>query len=90
MLARVAKYQGGFLAATSPWLAAVARADSMRGGSDSSAPIGPVPPTLLWPGVAIIVIVAIFVAAAIAGPLIRANMRDEQDDASQQRGLPPD
>lgn len=39
------------------------------------------PPELLWPGVVVIVVIAIFVAAALCGPLIRANQQDEIDDS---------
>jgi hypothetical protein len=40
-----------------------------------------IPPQLLWPGVIIIVVIAIFVTAALAGPLIRANKEDDVDDS---------
>lgn len=38
------------------------------------------PHRLLWPGVVIIVVLAIFVTAALAGPLIRANSDDDASD----------
>lgn len=38
-----------------------------------------IPPELLWPGVVVIVVIAIFLTAALAGPLIHANTRDEID-----------
>ena len=38
-----------------------------------------IPPELLWPGVVVIVVIAIFLTAALAGPMIRANMQDEID-----------
>ena len=44
-----------------------------------------IPDQLIWPGVAVIVLVAIFVTAAIVGPIIRANMMDDDEDKS----LPP-
>jgi hypothetical protein len=34
---------------------------------------------LTWPGIVLIVILALFLCAAIAGPLIRANTRDDLD-----------
>ena len=48
--------------------------------SEQSAPQAPIPPpALAWPGVAVIIIIAIFVAAAVAGPLIQANKQDFDD-----------
>ena len=47
----------------------------------SGAPTVP-PHGLAWPGVAVILIVALFVTAAVAGPLIRANLRDVEDSQS--------
>jgi hypothetical protein len=41
-----------------------------------------IPDQLLWPGVAVIVLIAIFVAAAVAGPMIRANMMDDDEDTT--------
>jgi hypothetical protein len=40
-----------------------------------------IPTRLLWPGVVVIVVIAIFVTAALAGPLIRANSREEIPDS---------
>ena len=40
----------------------------------------PIPQRLVWPGIAVIVLIAIFVMAALAGPLIRANQQDEDDN----------
>ena len=37
------------------------------------------PPTMVWPGVVIIVLIALFVTAAVTGPLIRANTDDTAD-----------
>jgi hypothetical protein len=48
---------------------------------DPTAPYDPTPQRLVWPGVAIIIVIAIFVTAALAGPLIRANT-DESTDPS--------
>jgi hypothetical protein len=45
-----------------------------------------IPDALLWPGVAIIVLIAIFVTAAVVGPMIRANM---MDDDEKDEGAPP-
>jgi hypothetical protein len=46
------------------------------GESGEAAP--PLPLTrLTWPGVVIIVILALFLTAAIVGPLIRANTRED-------------
>jgi hypothetical protein len=44
-----------------------------------------IPPELLWPGVVVIALIAIFLTAALAGPLIHANTRDELDSPE-----PPD
>lgn len=35
------------------------------------------PQHAVWPGVVVIVIIALFVTAALVGPIIRANNRDE-------------
>jgi len=43
-----------------------------------------IPDQLLWPGVALIVLIAIFVTAAVVGPMIRANTADDDEDS-----LPP-
>jgi hypothetical protein len=45
-----------------------------------------IPPQILWPGVAIIIVIAIFVTAALAGPLIRANKEEDIKDSDK----PPD
>ena len=37
---------------------------------------------MTWAGVAVIIIVAVFVTAAVAGPLIQANLRDVEDSHS--------
>lgn len=41
------------------------------------------PPQLLWPGVVVIVLIALFVTAALTGPIIRANMREEVAEGSR-------
>ncbi len=38
---------------------------------------GLVPRRLVWPGVAVIIVVAVIVTAALTGPIIRANTDDE-------------
>ena len=49
-------------------------------GQDPSDAPPPLPLSRLnWPGVVLIVIVALFLAAAIVGPLVRANTRDDLD-----------
>ena len=40
-----------------------------------------IPQRLVWPGVVVIIVIAIFVTAALAGPLIRANMQEEISDS---------
>jgi hypothetical protein len=50
-------------------------------GTDASLHSAVVPTRLLWPGVVVIVVIAIFVTAALAGPLIRANSREEIPDS---------
>ncbi|HXE52202.1 MAG TPA: hypothetical protein VN541_04270 [Tepidisphaeraceae bacterium] len=40
------------------------------------------PPKMVWPGVVIIVLIALFVTAAVTGPLIRANSDDPVDASS--------
>lgn len=41
--------------------------------SDTADPTPAIPPRLVWPGVAVIIVIAIFITAALAGPIIRAN-----------------
>lgn len=36
------------------------------------------PPKVVWPGVVIIILIALFVTAAVTGPLIRANSDDPE------------
>ena len=36
-----------------------------------------------WPGVLVIVILAVFLTAAVLGPMIRANLEDEEDAAER-------
>jgi hypothetical protein len=36
-----------------------------------------VPQRLVWPGIAVIIVIAIFITAALTGPLIRANSSDD-------------
>lgn len=48
-----------------------------------------IPPELLWPGVVVIVVIAIFLTAALAGPLIHANTRDEIDNAEDRDACGP-
>lgn len=45
-------------------------------GEDPSPVLLP-PEHAVWPGVVVIVIIALFVTAAVVGPIIRANTRDE-------------
>jgi hypothetical protein len=40
---------------------------------------GMVPRRLVWPGVVVIIVIAVIVTAALTGPIIRANTDDEQD-----------
>jgi hypothetical protein len=48
--------------------------------SESSDAAPPLPLTrLTWPGIVVIIILALFLTAAIVGPLIRANTREELD-----------
>ena len=56
--------------AAGPCAAQIASADG------AAAPYDPAPQRLVWPGVAIIIVIAVFVTAALAGPLIRANADD--------------
>jgi p-aminobenzoyl-glutamate transporter AbgT len=42
-----------------------------------------IPDQLLWPGVAVIVLIAIFVTAAVVGPLIRANTMEDDEDTEE-------
>jgi len=48
--------------------------------SPPEQPYNPIPQRLVWPGIAIIVLIGIFVTAALAGPLIRANHEDDEPD----------
>ena len=45
--------------------------------ADDPSPVLLPPEHAVWPGVVLIVIIALFVTAAVAGPIIRANTRDE-------------
>ncbi|HEY8747739.1 MAG TPA: hypothetical protein VIM11_07185 [Tepidisphaeraceae bacterium] len=67
---------------------ATSRADAVGNTSneaDSGAPAGVsdksadpiVPQRLVWPGIAVIIVIAIFVTAALTGPLIRANSSED-------------
>ena len=48
--------------------------------SESSDAAPPLPLTrLTWPGIVVIIILALFLTAAIVGPLIRANTREDLD-----------
>ena len=66
--------------------AAAAHAQSTNPADDVAAPSPLAPQRLIWPGVVVIIVIALFVAAALAGPLIRANNRDQLDDPTH----PPD
>ena len=59
---------------------------TLLGDADPSPILSPHP--MAWPGVVVIVIVAIFVLAALVGPIIRANL-DEENEASADEELPP-
>ena len=50
-------------------------------GDAPADPSGPslIPRQFLWPGVVVIIVIAIFAAAAVAGPLIRINSEDDGD-----------
>ena len=41
--------------------------------ADTADPSPAIPPRMVWPGVAVIIVIAIFITAALAGPIIRAN-----------------
>lgn len=49
----------------------------LAAAADEPGAGGVVPQRLVWPGIAVIVVVAVFATAALAGPLIRANSQDE-------------
>jgi hypothetical protein len=56
------------------------------GGAATTTPAqdgaeGLIPKRLVWPGVAVIVVLAVIATAALTGPIIRANT-DEDDDHS--------
>jgi len=77
---RVVTVMGGLaLCAASTAVAAAAGADATPLVQDAPGPGGGglVPQRLVWPGIAVIVVVAVFATAALAGPLIRANSDDE-------------
>lgn len=62
---------------------AIARAAQLPPLSDDALPPTDLTPQrLLWPGVVIIVVIALFITAAVTGPLIRANMQDPADSES--------
>lgn len=56
----------------------LADASALPADNDSHSTL--IPHRLLWPGVVVIVLIALFVTAAVAGPLIRANTREDHDD----------
>jgi hypothetical protein len=62
-------------------------ADAASQESPAGAPS--IPDRLLWPGVVVIVVIAIFVTAALAGPIIRANNQDEIPDSDSQEPHSP-
>src|SRR4051794_4697943 len=83
--------RGGFAAAavalgTAAWGAGTASADRAADStgtepSTSSHDGGSlIPQRLVWPGVVVIVVIAVFVTAALAGPVIRANLMDDDPD----------
>ena len=81
---RSIKLQAKVLAAVSLMgHAASAAADGRRDAPSADATLHSalVPTRLLWPGVVVIIVIAIFVTAALAGPLIRANSREEIADS---------
>jgi hypothetical protein len=71
-----------FVAASLFVATAVPCAAQMLATDDPSAPYDPTPQRLVWPGVAVIIVIAIFVTAALAGPLIRVNSDQSADSPS--------
>jgi hypothetical protein len=49
---------------------------------DPSTSYDAAPQRLVWPGVAVIIVIAIFISAALAGPLIRANTDESSEPSS--------
>lgn len=68
--------------ASAIFVAAARCAAQILTNDDPSATYDPTPQRLVWPGVAVIVVVAIFLTAALAGPLIRANSDQSSDSAA--------
>ena len=54
--------------------------------ADDASHTALIPQRLLWPGIVVIVVIAIFVTAAVAGPIIRANTQDEPPDSDSSKG----
>lgn len=54
--------------------------------TDDASHTALIPQRLLWPGIVVIVVIAIFITAAVAGPIIRANTRDEPPDSDSSKG----
>ena len=53
------------------------QSENVADAPDDPSPVLLPPEHSVWPGVAVIVIIALFVTAAVVGPIIRANKRDE-------------
>ena len=53
------------------------QSENVADAADDPSPVLLPPEHAVWPGVVVIVIIALFVTAAIVGPIIRANTRDE-------------
>lgn len=65
---------------------AVDGASDKNGAPTATAPEqtgGLIPKKLVWPGVAVIIVLAVIVTAALTGPIIKANTdEDENPDSS--------
>jgi len=61
-------------AAAVPAFAAADSASTVQEAPNAAG--GLIPQRLVWPGIAVIVVIAVFATAALAGPLIRANSDD--------------
>jgi hypothetical protein len=73
----------GLILATNSPLAA----QTTQPATDNPTPeqtYNPIPQRLVWPGIAVIILIAVFATAALAGPLIRAN-HDDENSASENK-----
>jgi hypothetical protein len=75
------RWVGALVAVSALATTAAPCAAQFLAADDPTAPYDPAPQRLVWPGVAVIIVIALFVTAALAGPLIRINSDQSSDSA---------